>query len=160
MQDIPYDRAKALAYARRWALGRNPAYLDFSSLGGDCTNYISQCLFAGTGVMNYTPVTGWYYIDGNQKAPAWTGVPYMRRFLLQNTGLGPYARLTEQAGLQPGDVIQLMNALGEYYHSLFVLEITSEDIYVSAHTYDAYMRPFSSYEYQSASFLHVLGGRR
>ena len=54
-----YDRGATTAYARRWALGRNPAYYDFTELGGDCTNFVSQCLFAGSGVMNLTPVTGW-----------------------------------------------------------------------------------------------------
>ena len=50
MRQLPYDRQKAVAYARRWALGRNPAYFDFQDLGGDCTNFASQCLYAGAGV--------------------------------------------------------------------------------------------------------------
>ena len=37
-----YDEAAAVAYARRWALLRNPAYLDFHGLGGDCTNFVRQ----------------------------------------------------------------------------------------------------------------------
>ena len=36
----------------------------------------SACI-AGSGVMNFTPTCGWYYIDANQKAPAWTGVQYL-----------------------------------------------------------------------------------
>ena len=35
MREIPYDRAAAVAYARRWALGRNPAFYDFENLGGE-----------------------------------------------------------------------------------------------------------------------------
>ena len=27
---------------------------------------------------------GWYYLDGNHKAPAWTGVPYFYRFLTRS----------------------------------------------------------------------------
>ena len=34
-----YDREKAVAYAHKWAYGRNPAYGDFSEMGGDCTNF-------------------------------------------------------------------------------------------------------------------------
>ena len=34
--------------------------------------------------MNYTRDLGWYYLDGNRKAPAWTGVPYFYRFLLRS----------------------------------------------------------------------------
>ena len=45
---IPYNRQAAVAYAHKWAFGRNPAFFDFSELGGDCTNFASQCLYAGT----------------------------------------------------------------------------------------------------------------
>ena len=67
---MAYDRARAVAYARRWALERNPDYLNFDGLGGDCTNFVSQCLYAGCGVMNFTPVTGWYYRDAAHRAAA------------------------------------------------------------------------------------------
>ena len=48
--DTPYDRDAAVAYARRWALSRNPLYYDFEDIGGDCTNFASQYIFAG-GIM-------------------------------------------------------------------------------------------------------------
>ena len=54
----PYDRAAAVVYAHRWAFKRNPAYYDYEEIGGDCTNYASQCLYAGSGIMNYTPDFG------------------------------------------------------------------------------------------------------
>ena len=31
--------------------------------------------------MNYTRDLGWYYIDANNKAPAWTGVEYFYNFM-------------------------------------------------------------------------------
>ena len=60
-----YNRREAVAYAHRWAYGRNPAYYDYEHLGGDCTNFASQCIYAGCGIMNFTPTFGWYYIDAN-----------------------------------------------------------------------------------------------
>ena len=48
----PYDRLEAVSYAHRWAYGRNPAFYDYEEIGGDCTNYASQCIYVGTGVMN------------------------------------------------------------------------------------------------------------
>lgn len=42
--------------------------------GGDCTNFVSQCIFAGSGIMNHNKRTGWYYINGNKKSPSWSGV--------------------------------------------------------------------------------------
>ena len=61
----PYNRQAAVAYAHRWAFGRNPAYSNFDGMGGDCTNFASQCLYAGTGIMNFTPTYGWYYLSLN-----------------------------------------------------------------------------------------------
>ena len=56
-----YNREKAVAYAHKQAAGRNRAYYDFDELDGNCTSFISQCLFAGCGIMNFTCDTGWYF---------------------------------------------------------------------------------------------------
>ena len=74
MERIEYNRDLAVAYARQWAFRRNPAYYDFEKIGGDCTNFASQCLFAGIGVMNYTKDVGWYYRSLADRSAAWTGV--------------------------------------------------------------------------------------
>ena len=47
-----YDRKAAVLYAHAWAYGRNPAFYDYEQVGGDCTNFASQCIFAGCGIMN------------------------------------------------------------------------------------------------------------
>lgn len=78
-----YDRRPPCCTPTGWAYGRNPAFYDYEHLGGDCTNFASQCIYAGSGVMNFTPTFGWYYIDPDQKAPAWTGVPYLYNFLVR-----------------------------------------------------------------------------
>lgn len=62
MKEFPYNRDAVIEYARKWALSRNPSYYDFEKIGGDCINFISQCLFAGGNAMNYTVDTGWYVI--------------------------------------------------------------------------------------------------
>ena len=43
LKEIKYDRKKALEYAKEWAFKRNPKYLNFENIGGDCTSYESQC---------------------------------------------------------------------------------------------------------------------
>ena len=42
-----YNAAAAVKYARNWWNRRNPNYDDFSYSGGDCANFVSQCLIAG-----------------------------------------------------------------------------------------------------------------
>ena len=56
-----YDRVSALNYAKKWTLARNPRYYNFDSVGGDCTSFVSQCIFAGSQKINYN---GWYYNNG------------------------------------------------------------------------------------------------
>ena len=58
--------------------------MKFNSLGGDCTNFVSH-VYAGAGVMNYTPIFGWYYISSGNRAPAWTGVDEFYKFITQNS---------------------------------------------------------------------------
>ena len=82
----PYNRGKAVAYALEWAMSRNPAYLDFEELGGDCTNFASQCLLAGGGVMNITAVFGWYYITSWERTASWTGARFLQTMAKYFTG--------------------------------------------------------------------------
>ena len=158
MREIPYNRGAAVDYARRWALSRNPAYYDFSDLGGDCTNFVSQCIYAGAGVMNYTEDIGWYYISASNRSPSWTGVEFLYDFLVNNDSVGPYAYDVEKEELQVGDIIQLGRESGEFYHTLFVMS-TYPIILVASHSYDAIDRPLYSYNYYMARFLHIDGVR-
>ena len=157
-----YHRADAVAYAHRWAFGRNPAYYDYESLGGDCTNFASQCLRAGGAVMNYTPTFGWYYINGNRKAPAWTGVPYLYNFLTRpERSVGPAGELCGLGDLYPGDLVQLSFDGNSFRHCPIVVStgrpVQPSTVLVAAHSYDADYRPLSSYDYQELRCVHITG---
>ena len=152
-----YDRNSALIYARRWAFDRNPNYYNFDTLGGDCTNFVSQCVFAGAKTMNYTPVIGWYYNSPNDRAAAWTGVDYFLNFLTDNDGIGPIAVPVNPANIQIGDVIFLGNKSDDFYHTLFVSKIESGNIYVASHTRDALDKPLLEYFYNFIKYMHITG---
>ncbi len=158
MREIPYNRSAALAYARRWALGRNTEFFNFDDIGGDCTNFISQCVYAGTGVMNYAPVTGWYYISVSDRSASWTGVEFFYNFMVNNRSVGPYGRIVTQEETLPGDIIQLGRENGSFYHSLIILS-KSPEILVAAHSNDALNRPLSSYDYYTARYIRIDGAR-
>lgn len=158
MRELTYSREQAVAYARQWALGRNPAYYDFEHIGGDCTNFASQCIYAGAGIMNYTPVTGWFYRSAAQRTASWTGVEYLYQFLTGNQSFGPYAHLAAPDELQPGDFVQLGDGAGHYYHSPVVTAVEPV-ILVAAHSFDTLDRPLHSYRYGNLRFLHIDGVR-
>lgn len=159
MREIEYDRTAALRYARRWARGRNPAYYNFENVGGDCTNFASQCLFAGSGVMNFTPVTGWFYRSANDRTAAWTGVEYLYNFLTGNAGAGPFGEEAELSAVRPGDLIQLGAETGDFYHTPVVTGIAGKRILVAAHTFDALDRPLDTYSFARLRCIRILGVR-
>jgi len=158
----PYDRGAAVRYAHEWAYGRNPRYYDYERIGGDCTNFASQCLYAGARIMDFTPTFGWYYLDPNRKAPAWTGVPYLYNYLTrERSAVGPAARDAALAEMLPGDIVQLSFDGVRWQHSPVVVAAgkggSPETLLLAAHSEDADNRPLATYDYAKARFLHVIG---
>lgn len=154
-----YDRLKAFDYARRWAFSRNPAYYDFQNIGGDCTNFASQVIYAGCGVMNYTPIFGWYYTSVNDRTPSWTGVNQLYDFLINNIGEGPRGELIPLSEVEVGDIIQLdFDGDGQFDHTPVVVERgegTPDTVLVAAHTNDAFNRPLSTYNYSDFRAIKI-----
>lgn len=163
MNIIDYDRDRVLEYARTWAFSRNPEYYDFSEIGGDCTNFASQCVYAGCHVMNYTPDIGWYYINADDRAPSWTSVGAFYDFMTENDGVGPFGVESSINAVLPGDIVQLANESGEFYHTLVITAVRrtffSKLIYVSAHSRDAYNKDLREYGYTSLRFIHIIAAR-
>lgn len=158
---MEYNRAAAVAYAGKWAYRRNPQYYDFSNLGGNCTNFASQCIYAGAGIMNYTPIYGWYYRNLNNRAPAWTGVNELFRFLTTNKGAGPQAiALYDLSTAQNGDIIQLKFRKDEdFAHSPIIVDAgsrTADTILVAANSDDCDCRPLSTYYFVDFRLLHIV----
>lgn len=152
-----YDREQAVSYARRWALGQNPDFFHFGGIGGDCTNFVSQCLLAGGGVMNFDEYYGWFYIDSARRSPSWASVEYLRRFLLTQSVKGPFARLEGLQNLQIGDIIQLRQNPLRFNHSVIISKMEGGEIFVCAHSDNSLDRPLSSYKYLEATGLHIIG---
>ena len=152
-----YDRQKVYSYAKQWVYGRNPKYYNYDALGGDCTNFVSQCIFAGCGQMNYIPGNGWYYIDANRKSPSWTGVEFLYQFLISNRSVGPQGKISLVNELEIGDIIQL-NANGKQFtHSVVVIQNgeNENNTFVAAHTYDVFGKKLSDYECLKYRCIHI-----
>lgn len=154
-----YQRENAVAYAQKWALSSNPKFYHFGGIGGDCTNFISQCLLAGGGKMNFDKYSGWYYVDVNNRSPSWTSVASLQNFLLNNKGIGPFASIQNIQNLQEGDLIQLRQNPTHFNHTLIITRKIGNQIYVCAHSNDAKDKPLSSYNYLQTLGLHIEGVR-
>ena len=158
-----YNRTKSVEYAHTWALARNPRYYDFDSIGGDCTNFASQVIFAGSSVMNFAYTYGWYYVNLNNRSPSWTGVPFLYNFLTKNTGNGPFAKEVDISEVMPGDLVQLLFDGDVFQHSPVIVETGSppqiDNILVAAHTYDVDYNPLTNYTPEKIRFIHIEGVR-
>ena len=158
-----YDRDKVVEYANYWAYRRNPKFYNFEDIGGDCTNFASQCIYAGCGVMNFTQTFGWYYIDVNNRAPAWTSVKYIHQFLISNIGVGPYGREVPINEVEAGDVVQIIINKLDYQHTPVITAVgdvpTLDNIIIAAHSYDCDCRPLSTYNATKIRFIHIDGYR-
>ncbi len=159
---FPYNRKAAYRYAKRWADDRNPKYYDFENIGGDCTNFASQVLYAGGCSMNYKRWTGWYYLNVNNRAPAWTSVEYFFEFLIKNNARGPIAKISNIHEVEIGDIVQLNFGYDDKFdHSPVIVKIdeprTPSNIFIATHTYNRFNYSLSNYDYVNIRYIHILG---
>lgn len=152
-----YNRQNVYDYAKKWAYSRNSKYYNFDLLGGDCTNFVSQCIFAGCHQMNYSGDKGWYYINGNNKSPSWTGVEFLYNFLLFNNGVGPKGKDTNIQNLEIGDVVQLSFDGSKFTHSLIVVQSGTNisNTLIAAHTYDVFGKSVAEYGFEKYRCIHI-----
>lgn len=149
-----YNRNTAINYAKKWALSRNPKYYNFDAVGGDCTSFVSQCLYAGSKKMNYNLENGWFYNNGYDKSPSWSGVEFLYKFLTQNKSYGPRGKEISQNEIMAGDIVQLSFSGNKFEHSLFILD--PHTLSVAAHTYDVLGKKIPEYNFSKARFIHII----
>lgn len=146
-----YDRQKAVEYAERWWNDYNPQFRNFDV---DCTNYISQCLWAGGAPMkrSYDRAQGWWYRLENPVNWSYSwAVAHSLRWYLATSKSG--LRATEVSSvdkLQPGDVICYdFNGDGRWQHNTIVVDKDSNGMpLVNAHTSNSRQR---NWEYQDST---------
>ena len=108
--------------------------------------------------MNYDRY-GWYYRNGNDKSPSWSGVEYLHKFLTQNKGAGPYGEESNIQSVQVGDIIQLSFDGKIFGHSLLIIEKNPNKTLISTHTQDEYGRSIATYNFSKIRFIHINGVR-
>lgn len=155
--------SKFVAYALQYdGSARNPNFMDCTTIGGDCQNFASQCIWAGlsgetsslssagTPMINPTLAgsTGreWYIFPNGTHSASWTSCTNFANYISSGgtTTLGLYGHIFSGVlYADAGDLIQIRDSSGSYSHTYVVVYVTGEagertpaDIYVSAHTYD------------------------
>lgn len=125
-----YNINEAVKYALKYALEMNPRFGNYEKWGGDCTNYVSQCLYAGEIPFDFEGIDvryQWYWYSENKRTPSWTAANSLKFYMGNNNinkngslNLGLKAALVTQDQLLRGDVVQLIDNKDNAYHSMIV----------------------------------------
>lgn len=146
-----YLRFEAVSYALTYALNPNPKYRYFQLIddnGGDCTNFISQCLFAGGAKMSYGSSWNWWYNNKNTNnvmddtwSISWAVAHSLYYYLRNNEEANsPYIKGLEVSNannLELGDLIFYEGNNKKIFHSTIVTSIFNGVPLVSQHTPEA-----------------------
>jgi len=164
---IPYRRDLAAAYADRWWNEANPAYEKFEV---NCTNYVSQCLFAGHAPMNYTGRrdSGWWYKgrSGGRElwSYSWAVSHALQSYLAKGAPTGLRAvRVESPRDLALGDVIFYdWDGDGRFRHSTIVtafdhagMPLVNANTTASRHRYWDYRDSYAWTERTRYRFFHI-----
>lgn len=153
-----YSRTAAVNYAVRYALKPNPAYRYFKlneNTGGDCANFLSQCLFAGGAPMIYNSNNQWWYnnkgtskVNDDTWTTSWTVAHALYWLLKINNESNLYGpkglEVSNASMLQPGDLVFFENNNGIKFHSAIVTSISNNVPLISHHSFEALNIPFNS----------------
>jgi hypothetical protein len=173
-----YDREAALAYAMKWVdpveVVRNDSlYGVYDSYGGNCNNFISQCLVAGDIPMD---IEGdlyeqwkWYgenvdaYEEAYGRSPSFTGVNEFYSYASDNSGFGLVAIVDDNLySGQAGDILQY-GYDDNWMHSVIVTDVVEDDdgntidYLINSNTTDRINYPASAYGYAQMRIIKIVG---
>lgn len=173
-----YNPEVAIQYAMAWVdpveTVRNEAQFGiYDEYGGNCNNYISQCLNAGGIPMDYfgngDTQWKWYSDEVNLeetelgRSPAWAGVAEFYTYARENTGYGLKAVVDDNVySGSVGDVLQFGHD-GEWAHSVIITEVIRDkngkvlDYLINSNTTDRINYPASAYGYAEQRLIKIIG---
>lgn len=132
-KSLDFNIDEACTYAETYALNPNPNYKSFEGIGGDCTNFISQILYAGgfKKTQTWKPYTN-----------AWIRVEDIYSYLTSHK-LGD--KLPDDTYLDRGCLIQFyIPAIGKFFHNGFITyKLENNDCLYCCHSYNKLNYPLS-----------------
>lgn len=146
-----YSRQAMQTYARLWAMRRSPYYPSFDDAGGDCTNFVSQCVREGgwelVGPPGSANLAKWFYGDTVGLCSwTWGGAdPWFsfasfysgRTRILSNVYYMMYGDVLQYDFTNDGSIDHTQIASGFFYNEKTV------EFYMSQHDVDYMDRPLT-----------------
>lgn len=171
--DNKYDREKAYNYAKKYVINKNPKWMDYASIGGNCQNYASQVIYAGGVPMDIigSPELQWKNYsseldESNNKtgrSSSWTTVPNFYKYAKNNDGFGLCANVDiNPFYAEKGDVGQV-GYDESYRHSVVIIgNIKNEnneivDLLINSNSVNLENYPLSGYVYPYKRIIKIFG---
>ncbi|MCD8199527.1 MAG: leucine-rich repeat protein [Coriobacteriaceae bacterium] len=142
-----YNASAAVKYADRYALSYNKSYRNFNSVGGDCANFVSQCLDAG-GLnqvvgSEYASPKVWYYKSGSNCSSSWIYCPTQVNFM---SLVGTYVSNPGKKKITAGNPVYYKNG-GVWAHATICVGTNSAGTpIIDAHNSDRYHVPYTYWD--------------
>ena len=163
--DNPYNRERALEYAKRWITDRNPEWPRYDA---NCQNYASQMIHVGgvpmDNIGNRDAHLQWSSPRNGSGTLVytWTFVPFFFTYVRDNTGFGLCGSVDVNLFYaEPGDIIH-MGVTGPTRHVSVVSGTVIRDgrvidVLVHSNTVDKENWPMSAYTYPFISLIKIYG---
>ena len=162
-----YNRTLAVDYAIKYATDPNKQYKYYKFIngnGGDCTNFVSQCLKAGGSPVDYNKIRPWWYHQGKSTI-CWSVAHSLYWYLKMNQSTNRNVikglEIEDIHNLEIGDVVFYENYNNVIFHSAIITSFVdvsgNKEPLISQHSFDQLNGNYlKSYEYKKAHFLKII----
>jgi hypothetical protein len=172
-----YRRAAAVAYALRWFGGHNTYYNNYAGQGGDCANFVSQCVGDeppapapnGGGLWRFGLASDplnhqWWFRPApyRQQSQSWTFCPTQAAaWRWPQPGHMPASYVyayssTVPSGYARGDVVWLTDASGTQQHAMICTSFSGSTPLFTCHSPGVHDKPRSYFGWSSQRYARLV----
>ena len=139
-----YNVSNAIAYADRYCINYNNSYNSYKGRGGDCANFVSQCLYAGGFKQN----TVWY-----KHSVAWINVMKQIAHFKQ---YGSFLNATNSNLIKGNPIYFDWNGDSTYDHATICVGRNNSGIAIlDSHTRDLYHATWTNWSFKKAATIQL-----
>lgn len=141
-----YNVSNAIAYADKYCINYNSSYNSYKGRGGDCANFVSQCLYAG----GFKQDSEWY-----KHSVAWINV---MKQIAHFKAYGTFLNATNSNLIKGNPIYFDWNGDSTYDHATICVGRNNSGIAIlDSHTKDLYHATWTNWSFRKAATIQLRG---
>ena len=141
-----YNVSNAIAYADKYCINYNSAYNSYKGRGGDCANFVSQCLYAG----GFKQDSVWY-----KHSVAWINV---MKQIAHFKAYGTFLTASNSNLIKGNPIYFDWNGDGTYDHATICVGRNNSGVAIlDSHTKDLYHATWTNWSFKKAATIQLRG---